>query len=115
MLMMRGMHGGHDAAVGHAGHLPATDPEHDAKLERPIKLVRRSGQVDPSEVDRVAELENQVASLQQEIDTMLAYPRRPGNGSSFGRVAASHPSDVAWRNDSRADTAQGEGDDDGNE
>jgi hypothetical protein len=115
MLMMRGMHGGHDAAPGHGGHLSATDPEDDARPERPIKLVRRSGQGDASEMNRIAELENQVASLQEEIDAMLTYPRRSGNGSNFGRVAAPHHRDVVWQNESPTDASQGDFDDDGNE
>lgn len=115
MVMMRGMHGGHDAAAGHGGHLSATDPENDARPERPVKLVRRSGQADANEVNRIAELETQVASLQEEIDAMLTYRRRPGNGSNFGRATAPHHSDGAWRNDSRRGTAQGEFDDDRNQ
>jgi len=114
MLMMRGMHSGHDAAAGHGGPLAAADHDNDLRPERPIKLVRRSELADANDVDRVAELENQVASLQQEIDAMLAYPRRKGNGSSIGRIAAPHHSDVARRNDSRPRRAQGELDDDGN-
>ena len=112
MVMMRGMHGGHDAAAGHGGHLSATDPENEA---RPIKLVRRSGQADANEANRIAELETQVASLQEEIDAMLTYRRRPDNGGSFERVPASHHSDVAWRNDSRPGAAQGGSDDDSNQ
>ena len=115
MIMMRGMHGGHDTAAGHGGHLSATDPENDAMPERPIKLVRRSGQAESSEVNRIAELETQVASLQEEIDAMLTYRRRPDNGGSFERVPASHHSDVAWRNESLPDAAQGGFDDDRNE
>src|SRR3990170_813058 len=93
MVMMRGMHGGHDAAAGHGGHLSATDPENGARPERPIKLVRHSGQT----------------------DAMLTYRRRPDNGGSFERVPASHHSDVAWRNDSRPGAAQGGSDDDSNQ
>jgi len=115
MVMMRGMHGGHDAAAGHGGHLSATDPENGARPERPIKLVRHSGQADANEVNRIAELETQVASLQEEIDAMLTYRRRPDNGGSFERVPASHHSDVAWRNDSRPGAAQGGSDDDSNQ
>lgn len=115
MVMMRGMHGGHDAAPRHGGHLSATDPENDARAVRPVRLVRPSGQADANEANRIAELETQVASLQEEIDAMLTYRRSPGNGSNFGRVAASHHSDVAWRNDSRPGAAQGEFDDDRHE
>jgi hypothetical protein len=112
MLMMRGMHGNHNAAAGHGDHPSA---ENDAMPERPIKLVRRSGQADTSEVNRIAELETQVASLQEEIDAMLTYPRRSGNGSNARRVAAPHHSDVAWRNESLPDAARGDFDDDRNE
>jgi hypothetical protein len=115
MLMMRGMHGGHDAAPGHGGHLSATDPENDARPEGPIKLVRRSGQAPASEMNRIAELETQVASLQEEIDAMLTYPRKSGNGSNFRRVAGTHHRDVAWRNESLPDASQGDIDDDRNE
>jgi len=71
MVMMRGMHGGHDAAPRHGGNLSATDPENEA---RPIKLVRRSGQADANEANRIAELETQVASLQEEIDAIPLIP-----------------------------------------
>ena len=100
MIMMRGMHGGHGTHAGHGGHQSATDPENGARAVRPVRLVRHSGQADANEANRIAELETQVASLREEIDAMLTDPRRPGNGSNFGRVAAHH-SDVAWRNDSR--------------
>ena len=115
MVMMRGMHGGHDAAAGHGGHVSATDPANDARAVRPVRLVRPSGQANASEVNRIAELETQVASLRDEIDAMLTYRRRPDNGGSFERVPAPHHSDVAWRNESLPDAVQGEYDDDRNQ
>ena len=111
MVMMRGMHGGHDAAAGHGDHPPA---ENDARPERPVRLVG-SGQADASDVNRIAELETQVASLRDEIDGMLTYPRGWGNGSNIRGADASHHRDVAWRNESLPDAVQGEFDDDRNQ
>ncbi len=110
MLMMRGMHSGHDTAAGHGGHLPARGPSDSGPiaerlLEPEVPGARRhhgAGQ------DRVAELEEQVASLQQEIDAMLTYPQKTGNNRGPARIIALHHNEAAWRDDSEAETSQGE-------
>ncbi len=107
MLMMRGMHSGHDTASGHGGHLPVADSDDSGReLERSAKpRVQRTQQLDTASGDRIAQLEKQVEALEQEIEAMLGDPPKTVNGSNLRRVAALHPENGAWRNDSEGDVA----------
>ena len=107
MLIMRGMHSGHDTASGHGGHLPVTDPnDRGPKQERLVEPgVRRAQRPDGTNGDRVAQLERRAAALQQEIEAMLGDPQKTGNGSYLGRVATLHDDDDASRNESEGDAA----------
>ena len=105
MLMMRRMHGGHDTASGHGGHLSGTDQnDRGPKQGRLVAPgVRRAQRPYGPNGDRVAQLERQAAALQQEIEAMLGDPQKTGNGSYLGRVAALHHDDDASRNESEGD------------
>ncbi|MDP2673890.1 MAG: hypothetical protein Q8Q00_03175 [Dehalococcoidia bacterium] len=107
VLMMRGMHRGHDTASGHGGHLSVTDPnDRGPKLERLVEPgVRRAQRPDDPNGDRLAQLERRAAALQQEIEAMLGDPQKMGNGSYLGRVATLHHDDDASQNESEGDAA----------
>ncbi len=109
MVMMRGMHGSHHA--GHDGQLPPTNSEDDASMGHPVRLVRSSQQADCGERDRVAELQEQIASLQREVDALR--PRTSGRRSDLAAGVARDGRESAWRNDSRSRSTLGGFDDDG--
>jgi hypothetical protein len=68
-LMMKGMHGGHEAGAGHEGH---------------------SGLGSEDSPDRVAQLESQVARLQREIEASQSDGQNTRNGHSREPVVAMH-------------------------
>ena len=107
MLMMRRMHSGHDTASGHGGHLSVTDQnDRGPKLEHLVEPgVRRAQRPDGPNGDRIAQLERQATTLQQEIEALLGDPQRTGNGSYLGPVASLHHDDDASRNESEGDAA----------
>ena len=90
MLMMRGMHGGHDTASGHGGDPRVIDlDDHVTQMGRRVEpRVARSRRPDGTDEDRVAELESQVEQLQQQIEALYSDGQKTGNWSSYGRPAA---------------------------